>query len=142
MMARIKPRDRFGPMGGGTYADRAKERWGSEIADWVIALASAADSYAEQSKGMVMLAEFLGCNPSVLIAAIGHNYRGRYDHVEQLVRGKLMSEAVMCDPLGMTLPRDVCAQNQKRKPSSVNPMTAKFPAACRTCPNATGGSDA
>ncbi len=139
--AKIKITERFGPVGGGTYVDRARERWSSNIPDWVVVLAGAADAYAAQNKGMAALAGFLGCNPSVLNAVIGKTYRGRYDHVEQLVRGKLMSQSVQCDALGMELQRDVCANNQKRKPSCASPMMAKFPAACRTCANATGGGN-
>jgi hypothetical protein len=138
----IKITGRLGPVGGGTYVDRVRDRWGETVPDWCIALAKSADAYTEQNKSMSALAGFLGCTPAVLNAVIGKTYRGRYDHVEQLVRGKLMSQSVMCEPLGMNVSRDVCAINQRRKPSSASPSTAKFPGACRACPHATGGTNA
>jgi hypothetical protein len=134
---------KVGPRLGGTYVDKTRERWASGGPEWIKVLARAMDSYAADGKPMRDLAQLLGCNPSVLSAVIGRTYKGRYDTVEQLVRGKLMSQTVDCPAAGTKIARDVCAGFQTRKKaSSANPLTAKFPAACKACPNAIGGNNA
>jgi hypothetical protein len=119
---------------GKSYVDRAQEKWNGRAPDWVIALAEEADRARATGKSQGDLGERLGLSGSVISAIIGHTYPGRYDMAEAKVRGALMRATVTC-PVEGVIGRDRCAGNQARKFSAANPSLAKFPHACRECPN-------
>jgi hypothetical protein len=127
-----------GPKAGGTYVERVRQRWVS-VPDWVNVLAMHADLLAKSGSGVADLADRLGCKASAVSAVIGKTYAGRYDHMEALVRGALMSEKVECPLLG-SVNRADCAKNQKLPFSAASPERAKLFRACRSgCLHAFGG---
>ena len=127
----------YGPTAGGTYVGKTEAAWG-EVPDWVMVLAQACDAAVSMSA----VARRLGYSAAVLSQVLCNKYPGRYDRVEAKVRGVLMQAEVYCPGAGMTIARNQCADNQRRKPSSASPLAAKFPGACRGCPNAFGGQNA
>lgn len=128
----------LGSRDGTSYALRARASWGV-VPDWVIALAAIADEYCENGKSLSDLGARLTLHNSVVSAVIGKSYAGRYDRIEAKVRGALMSETVIC-PVEGTIGRDRCAGNQALKFSAANPQRAKFPGACKSCPNKMGST--
>lgn len=130
-----------GPKDGGTYIDRARKRWGN-VPDWVMVLATHADQLAGAGSSQADLADRIGCKASAVSAVIGKTYAGKYEHMEALVRGALMSATVECPLLGK-IPRNDCAKNQKLPFSAASPERARLFRACRSgCPHAFGGSNA
>ena len=123
-----------GPAKGGSYMERARAAW-APVPDFIVALARAAD--AAESQGTI--AQKLGCSAAAISAMISNSYAGRLDRMEAKIRGALMSAVVECPALGMTIARNDCATNQRRKFSSASPQAAKFPRACKGCVNAIGG---
>lgn len=119
---------------GSSYVDRAREKWEGAAPDWVIALAEETDRARAGGNSQGDLGQRLGISGSVISAIIGHTYPGRYDMAEAKVRGALMSATVIC-PVEGTIGRDRCAANQALKFSAANPSRAKFPTACKACPN-------
>lgn len=120
-----------GPANGGTYLARAKERWGDPPPDWIVALANAADGKDSQNA----IGQKLGVSGGVISAVLSRSYPGRMDRVEARVRGALMEATVVC-PVEGTIPKNRCADNQVLKPSAASPARARFPHACKGCPNA------
>lgn len=136
----MKVQHPLGPRNGRSYLENARTARGGIAPDWIEALAAAADTYAAQHRSINDLAAVLGWSNAKVTSIINNNYRARLDGAEATVRGKLMSATVDCPAAGMTIGRDLCGANQKRAASSANPLTAKFPAACRNCKHAIGGS--
>jgi len=131
------PAKSFGPKAGGTYSAKARARWGT-VPDWIAQLALAADMAPSQGE----LGKRLGVDASAISGVIGKTYAGRFDYVEALVRGKLMSATVDC-PVKHTISRDDCARFQKLPFSAASPERAQLFRACRAgCPNALGGKHA
>lgn len=126
----------LGPKNGGSYVAKAQAAW-SPLPDWVLVLAQHADGSLSLNK----LGERVGVSGATLSAVISHSYPGRYDKTEARVRGALMSATVEC-PVEGQIGRDRCAGNQQKKPSAASPMRARFPFACRLCPNAFSRSEA
>lgn len=127
-------RKKHGPANGGSYVERARAAW-QPVPDYILALARAAD--AAPSQGAI--AQALGCSSATVSAMLSNSYAGRVDRMEAKIRGAFMSAVVACPALGMEIARNDCASNQQRKFSAANPQTAKFPRACKACPNAIGG---
>lgn len=131
----------IGPKGGGTYVAKALARW-SNVPDWVMQLAMHADLLAKSGSSLADLADRVGCHRTAITSAIGKTYAGRYEHLEALVRGSLMSATVDC-PVLNKLSRAECAKNQKLPFSGCSPARAQLFRACRGgCPHAFGGNNA
>lgn len=126
----------LGSRSGKTYLARATESWVA-LPDWVRALAETADVYRDAGKSLSDLGARVGLHNSVVSSVIGKKYTGRYEAIEAKVRGALMDATVVC-PVEGTIGRDRCAQNQSLKFSAANPARAKFPFACKSCPNRMG----
>jgi hypothetical protein len=124
----------LGARDGRSYAERARERWQGKAPDWVMSLAAEADRCRADGRSQGDLGKRLGISGSVISAIIGKTYPGRYNTAEARVRGALMSATVEC-PVEGTIGRDRCAGNQTLKFSAANPTRARFPLACRICPN-------
>lgn len=120
-----------GPKNGGTYLARAIEKWGSPPPDWIVALAGALDSGLSQPTAGAKI----GVSGGAISAVLSRSYAGRMDRVEARVRGALMQATVVC-PVEGAIPKNRCADNQVLKPSAASPARARFPHACKGCPNA------
>jgi len=127
----------LGSRSGKSYLARAVESWGAALPDWARALAETADLYRDAGKSLSDLGHRVGLHNSVVSSVIGKKYTGRYDTIEAKVRGALMDATVVC-PVEGTIGRDRCAANQSLKFSAANPSRAKFPFACKGCPNRMG----
>ena len=64
-----------GPKEGGTYVDKARQRWGN-VPDWIMQLAIHADLLAVSGSSQADLADRIGCKASAISAAIGKTYAG------------------------------------------------------------------
>lgn len=129
MKARKK---QYGPKAGGTYVERARQKWGPKIPDWIVALAQCADAHSSLGAA----GKKSGLPAATVSAILGKTYPGKLERHEATVRGTLMSETVQCPVLG-TIKRNDCVTNQQRKEfSAANPQRAQLMRACKTCPNA------
>ncbi len=122
-----------GPSAGYRSTDHcatAREAWGADAPDWIIALASKANEI-----GLKRVGDLIGYSGSSISETISKKFRGRFDKVETAVRGALMGLTVECPGLGRAIGVDRCSAQQKRPFSSSSPMAARLSRACRTCPN-------
>lgn len=117
--------------GTNANANRAARFWGANAPDWIAALAVECD---RTSQGQC--AARLGISPALVNQVLGHSYKGRFDRIEQRVRGELMRETVDCPVLGEISRRD-CLDHQARARSfrATNPLRRALYAACPICPN-------
>jgi hypothetical protein len=130
----MSAKPKHGPARGGSYVERARAAW-TPLPDYILALARAADALPSQGA----VAQKLGCSAAAVSAMIANSYAGRKDRMKARIEGAFMSAVVDCPALGMSIGRDDCATNQRRKPCFANPQMAKFPRACAGCANAIGG---
>jgi hypothetical protein len=121
----------LGPKNGGSYVAKAKAAW-NPLPDWVAVLAREADGPLSLN---ALAAKIGGFSGGTLSAVLSHSYPGRCDKIEARVRGALMSATITC-PVEGEIGRDRCADHQQQKPSAASPARARFPFACKTCPNA------
>lgn len=129
MSKRVPAGKATGPKNGGTYLDKANAAW-NPAPDWILALAKRADG----PLSLNALGAQLGIGGGALSAIISRKYAGGYSRVEARVRGALMDATVTC-PVEGEIARNRCLDNQVRKPSAASPAAARFPFACKSCPN-------
>lgn len=96
---------------------------------WLEALRAAC---AAQSQ--VEVAKRLGYSAAVVSAALKGTYKGDLKRVQTAVEGALMQATVDCPVVG-ELPRQRCAENQRRSFAATNPARVAFHRACPSCPN-------
>lgn len=111
-------------------AERAVDKWGKKLPDWIMALAHACDAAASQGK----VAERLGISSAMVNQAIGNVYKGNLTNLEQRVRGELMAATVDCPVLGAISTRD-CLDHHTRKFAATNPQRRMLARACPACPH-------
>lgn len=117
---------------------RASDAWGTPP-DWVLVLAEACNSENQTAVG-----KRLGYAGSTISQVLSSSYPGDMDRLEQVVRGVLMAETVICPRLGETS-RNVCQQWQRRPFSTASSNAVAMYQACRSgCPHSRlgGGDDA
>lgn len=110
--------------------ETAKAAWGSDMPDWVEALARACDA---SSQGKVAIR--LGKSGPMISQVINRRYAANYTAIENLVRGRLMLETVPCPVIG-DIALDQCHHNQRHHTSAIERRI--FGGACPTCPNRKG----
>jgi hypothetical protein len=137
-----RPAKSKGPKDGGTYLERARQRWGSALPDWVAVLARAADAEVAKGGSLTSLGKRVGVLGYRVSAVIGKTYPAgpALLRIEETVRGKLMGARVSCPALGMTIGRDQCAAFQSQRFSAASPASVRLARTCPDCPNAIGGS--
>lgn len=121
-----------GPSPGSTSVDhvaKARSAWGVDLADWVIALAEAAQATSQRVAG-----ERIGYSAATVSEVISKRYRGDLGKLEQMVRGALMGATVMC-PVLDEIGRDQCRREQTTPFRATNSTRARLRRACRTCQN-------
>ena len=117
---------------------RAREAWGT-APDWVLVLAEACNMENQTAVGKRM-----NYSGSTISQVLSNTYPGDMDRLEQVVRGVLMAETVICPRLGETS-RNVCQQWQRRPFSTASSNAVAMYQACRAgCPHSRllGGDDA
>lgn len=113
-----------------TALEKASRAWGSEMPDWVRALAAACDE-TSQSK----VAKALVNSPTVISRVLGRTYPGNMKKIEEKVRGRFLSEQVRC-PVLQDISRQRCIAEQEKKLSAQNPLRVRLYRACRGgCPH-------
>lgn len=118
---------------------RANECWGTPP-DWVLVLAEACNMESQTAVG-----RRISYGGSSISQVLSNTWRGDMDRFEQVVRGALMAETVICPRLGETS-RNVCQQWQRRPFSTASSNAVAMYQACRSgCPHSRlqgGGEDA
>lgn len=114
------------------FIDKAREAWGAEIPDWVIALAEACDV-----QGQRRIADLIERSPAlvsnVLRARYGANgYAGDLVAVERIVRGALMNATLACPVLG-EIGLNRCQDERTRPFTATSSMRGRLYRACRAC---------
>ena len=94
--------------GLGVSGKRARDNWGAEMPDWIAMLAREADAASQAAAGRE-----IGYSDGVVSAVLGNAYGGDLKAVEKAVRGRFMSQTVVCPVLG-EIGSHVCLEHQKR----------------------------
>lgn len=116
---------------------RASDAWGTPP-DWVLILAEACNMENQTSVGRRL--SYAG---STISQVLSNTYLGDMERFEQVVRGVLMAETVICPRLG-EMSRNVCQTWQRRPFSTASSNAVAMYQACRSgCPHSRlqGGSD-
>lgn len=109
---------------------RAEIAWGETMPDWVHVLAEACNMESQAA-----VAKRIGYSGSTVNQVLANTYAGDLDRLEQIVRGALMAETVICPRLGETS-RDVCLGWQRRPFSTASSNAVAMYQACRSgCPH-------
>ncbi|WP_425099166.1 hypothetical protein [Tropicibacter sp. S64] len=111
-----------------TKVDIAREAWGADVPDWIIALAEACDA-SSQNK----VAKQIGRSASLVSTVLTNSYAGNMEAVEDVVRGALMSEKVACPHLG-EIGTQKCRAWRSRPFSNRNTLSIQMYRACKVCP--------
>lgn len=110
---------------------RARQAWGANPPDWIVALAAECDRATQTQVGAA-----LGCSPSAVNQVLSRSYQGRMDRFESKVRGRYMKATVPCPVLGDISTNDCFAnQVQAKKFKATNPLRRALFTACKSCPN-------
>ncbi|MGY5789087.1 transcriptional regulator len=121
-----------GPQAGRPAVDhRAKAiaSWG-EAPDWVIVLAEACTLSSQSA-----VAKQLDYSPATISQVLSNSYRGDLSRVQEMVRGALMAETVVCPVLG-DIARNVCLDWQAKPHAVTSSLRAQMFRACRgACPH-------
>lgn len=108
---------------------RARACW-ETAPDWVLALAESCNAENQTAIG-----KRLGYSGSTVSQVLSNTYPGDMERFEQVVRGVLMAETVICPRLGETS-RNVCQQWQRRPFSTASSNAVAMYQACRSgCPH-------
>lgn len=113
--------------------DTARSAWGTDLPDWVEALALACCRTSQAA-----VARELGRTGAVISQVLRNVYPARLDRIEERVRGVLMAATVDCPvqgPIGTDLCQDWRAKALKFGYSS--PTRRRMYHACRSCPRFT-----
>lgn len=104
--------------------------WGAQPPDWILALAERCDSDSQAAA-----ARSLGVSGAMINQALHNSYLGKFDRLEQRVRGEFMNATVECPVLGKISTRE-CLDVQARPFANTNPQRVAVFKACRAgCPN-------
>lgn len=114
------------------HVDKARTAWGDALPDWVLALAEACSVETQVAVG-----KRLGYSNSAVSCVLSNTYEnGNMDRFEQVVRGALMAEVVLCPVLGTEIGRNVCSGWQKRPFSTASANAVRMYQGCRSgCPH-------
>lgn len=113
-----------------TPIETARAAWGSDMPDWVAALAMACTRTSQAA-----VARKLDRSGAVISQVIRNEYAASTTRIEERVRGVLMDGIVECPALG-PLPTDKC-QDWRQKAGDWawgSPLRTRMYRACRACP--------
>ncbi|WP_137136647.1 transcriptional regulator [Rhizobium sp. FKY42] len=122
-----------GPLSARSTVDpveKANAAWGNSLPDWVVVLAETCRHNSQSA-----VAKRIDYSPAVVSSVLSNSYKGDISRVEQMVRGALMSETVICPALG-DIARNVCLDWQSKPYAATSSHRAAMFHACRAnCPN-------
>ena len=110
--------------------EKARAAWGEQPPEWIVVLAEACNAGTQKAVG-----ERIGYSGSTVSQLLSNSYPGDVGYIEQLVRGALMSETVLCPRL-KEISRDICLGWQRRPFSTASGNAVRMFQACRSgCPH-------
>ncbi|QND45232.1 transcriptional regulator (plasmid) [Rhizobium lusitanum] len=123
-----------GPIPGRAAVDhiaKVKIAWGDDTPEWIVALAEACNRSSQSA-----VAKDLGYSGPVISQVLSNKYQnGDLTRVEQMVRGALMAETIICPIMG-EMARDVCQSWQKKPFGTASSHRVRMYTACRSgCPH-------
>lgn len=109
----------------------ARDAWGAEIPDWVIALARACDTAGSQAQ----VARRLNVSGGQVSQVLRKRYPGKLDRIEEAVSGAYMGREITCPALG-PIPSDECLGWRRAADGPMpNPtLKVRMFRACNRCP--------
>lgn len=108
----------------------AREAWGGECPDWIEALAVECDRTSQNQ-----VAKRLERSTALISNVLRNKYRADMRATEELVRGTLMSETIVCPALG-EIGKQTCQKwrRKSRNFENVNSLYVQMFRACNRCP--------
>ena len=107
------------------HTDAARAAWGAELPGWVSLLAAQCDA-----QGLSRVAAHTRRSTAAISQVINHKYGGRYDALEQAVKGAFAAATVSCPIVG-ELAAHACLDHQRAPFAATNPTRVKLFRACR-----------
>lgn len=89
------------------------------------------------ARSQATIARELKVSSSTINQVLKQTYKGRLDRIQSRVEGRYMNLVVECPVIG-ELPRDRCADFQRRKFAATSPFRVQLHHTCPTCPNYQG----
>ena len=106
---------------------KAVSAWGDTMPDWVRILAEGCNMESQAA-----VAKRIGYSPATVSQVLSNSYqKGDISRFEQVVRGALMAETIICPRLG-EMSRDVCLNWQRRPFSTASSNAVAMYQACRS----------
>lgn len=122
-----------GPLSARSTVDpveKATTAWDNSLPDWVLVLAETCRHNSQSA-----VAKRIDYSPAVVSSVLSNSYKGDISRVEQMVRGALMSETVICPALG-DIARNICLDWQSKPYAATSSHRAAMFHACRSnCSN-------
>lgn len=117
--------------------EKARDAWGADMPAWVRVLAEECDR-TSQNKAAIRLGRSSSLVSNVLSNKYGGEYAGDLEAVEELVRGALMGETLICPVLG-EIDKKACRDWRGRAGefSARNTRAVQMFRACNRCPRHT-----
>lgn len=110
--------------------ETAREFWGDDLPEWVIALAEACDRESQNK-----VAARIERSGSLVSTILRNRYPADTRHIEDIVRGHFMAEHVDCPVLG-EIGKQVCRKwrGKAGRFENVNSLHVTMYRACNRCP--------
>jgi hypothetical protein len=105
--------------------ESVRQAWGSDVPDWVLALAE----YCDARKSQRAAGDLIGYSPATVNQLFHAKYPGDLAKIEDKVRGALLGETVSCPVLG-PLAKDRCRDNQALPFAATNSTRVRLWRAC------------
>lgn len=107
-----------------SFVEKARSSWKAPCPDWVLELASLADSRRLKGAGQA-----IGYSAPVVSAVIAGSYAGDLARVEEKVRWTLMTSMVECPVIG-SMSRDACIAWQAKPLLATSSLRLRMYRAC------------
>ena len=120
-----------------TKVDIAREAWGTNCPDWVLALAECCDEHQSQRAA----GDLVGYSNATVSLVLKNKYPGDLGKVETKVRGALLQETANCPVFGI-INLKKCQEYRDRKHLSNTSMRVVLKRACKECVYSKGENDA
>ncbi|WP_428429503.1 transcriptional regulator [Pararhizobium sp.] len=113
----------------GDHLTKASIAWGNPP-EWIVALAEACGRSSQSA-----VAKQLDYSPATISQVLSNNYRGDLGRIEEMVRGALLAETIICPALG-ELARNSCLDWQGKPYAATSSHRVQMYRACRSnCPH-------
>lgn len=110
-----------------TKLEIAQATWGAKLPDWIEVLAKACDA-SSQNK----VAAKTGISASAISQITRNNYPHDTSNIEEVLRGRLMSEKVLCPGFG-PIEKHVCRKWRHRADEPLDPINSQYVQMHRMC---------